>query len=80
MKLPAGAIVEIKDKSNVTIEGVDGSSANFGLAIKADATNIVIRNMTIGLLPGSIDAIGIEGQGASSRATSGSTTTRCSAA
>lgn len=59
---PAGAIVEIKDKSNVTIEGVDGSSANFGLAVKAEATNIVIRNMTIGLLPGSIDAIGIEGQ------------------
>jgi pectate lyase len=60
---PAGAIVEIKNKSNITIEGTDGSSANFGLAIKADATNIVIRNMTIGLLPGSIDAIGIEGQG-----------------
>jgi len=61
-QLPAGAIVEIKNKSNVTIEGADGSSANFGLAIKGDATNIVIRNMTIGLLPGSIDAIGIEGQ------------------
>jgi pectate lyase len=61
-QLPAGAIVEIKNKSNVTIEGVDGSSANFGLAIKADAQNIIIRNMTIGLLPGSIDAIGIEGQ------------------
>ncbi len=60
---PDGAIVEIKNKSNVTIEGVDGSSANFGLAIKADAKNIIIRNMTIGLLPGSIDAIGIEGQG-----------------
>lgn len=59
----AGAIVEVKNKSNVTIEGAAGSSANFGLAIKADATNIVIRNMTIGLLPGSIDAIGIEGQG-----------------
>ncbi|HPG79480.1 MAG TPA: pectate lyase [Piscinibacter sp.] len=62
-QLPAGAIVEIKNKHNITIEGADGSSANFGLAIKADATNIVIRNMTIGLLPGSIDAIGIEGQG-----------------
>ncbi|WP_207309887.1 pectate lyase family protein [Variovorax paradoxus] len=60
---PAGAIVEIEDKSDITIEGADNSSANFGLAIKADATNIVIRNMTIGLLPGSIDAIGIEGQG-----------------
>ena len=60
---PAGAVVEIKNKSNVTIEGVDGSGANFGLAVKADASNIIIRNMTIGLLPGSIDAIGIEGQG-----------------
>ncbi len=60
---PAGTVVEIKNKSNITIEGADGSSANFGLAIKAEATNIVIRNMTIGLLPGSIDAIGIEGQG-----------------
>ncbi|KQW61794.1 hypothetical protein ASC92_25805 [Variovorax sp. Root411] len=62
-KLPAGAIVNIEDKSNITIEGADNSSANFGLAIKANAANIVIRNMTIGLLPGSIDAIGIEGQG-----------------
>ena len=61
-QLPAGAIVEVKNKSNITIEGVDGSAANFGLVIKADASNIVIRNMTIGLLPGSIDAIGIEGQ------------------
>jgi pectate lyase len=60
-QLPKGAIVEIKNKKNITIEGVDGSAANFGLAIKADATNIIIRNMTIGLLPGSIDAIGIEG-------------------
>lgn len=59
----AGAIVEIKNKSHVTIEGADGSAANFGLAIKAESTNIIIRNMTIGLLPGSIDAIGIEGQG-----------------
>lgn len=58
---PAGTVVEIKNKSNVTIEGVNGSAANFGLAIKANATNIIIRNMTIGLLPGSIDAIGIEG-------------------
>jgi len=58
----AGTIVEIKNKSNITIEGADGSAANFGLAIKAASTNIIVRNMTIGLLPGSIDAIGIEGQ------------------
>ena len=61
-KKPAGAIVEVKNKSHVTIEGTDGSAANFGLAIKGGATNVIIRNMTIGLLPGSIDAIGIEGQ------------------
>lgn len=61
-KLPAGDIVEIKNKSDVTIEGAPGSAANFGLAVKAAAKNVIIRNMTIGLLPGSIDAIGIEGQ------------------
>jgi pectate lyase len=61
-QLPAGTVVEIKNKSNITIEGLNGSAANFGLAIKADAQNVIIRNMTIGLLPGSIDAIGIEGQ------------------
>lgn len=59
----AGEIVQIKDKSHITIEGADGSSANFGVAIKAGSSNIIVRNMTIGLLPGSIDAIGIEGQG-----------------
>ena len=58
----AGAIVEVKNKSDVTIEGADGSGANFGLAVKGAATNVIIRNMTIGLLLGSIDAIGIEGQ------------------
>ena len=61
-KLPAGTIVEIKNKSDITIQGAKGSAANFGLAIKAGSTNVIIRNMTIGLLPGSIDAIGIEGQ------------------
>jgi pectate lyase len=57
-----GVVVEIKNKGNVTIEGVDGSAANFGIALKGAATNVIVRNMTIGLLPGSIDAIGIEGQ------------------
>ncbi len=60
-KKAPGAIVEIKNKSHITIEGDDGSAANFGLSIKAGSTDILIRNMTIGLLPGSIDAIGIEG-------------------
>lgn len=64
---PAGTIVEIKgdnatDKKqqNITIEGAPGSAANFGISIKKHSENIIIRNMTIGLLPGSIDAIGIE--------------------
>ncbi len=61
-KKGAGAIVEIKGKGDITIEGTDGSAANFGLAIKGASANVIVRNMTIGLLPGSIDAIGIEGQ------------------
>ncbi|BBB61483.1 hypothetical protein UNDKW_3210 [Undibacterium sp. KW1] len=61
-KKAKGAIVEIKNKGNITIEGSNGSAANFGIAVKGGATNVIIRNMTIGLLPGSIDAIGIEGQ------------------
>ncbi|MGC4086685.1 MAG: polysaccharide lyase family 1 protein [Polyangiaceae bacterium] len=57
--------VEIKNKSNITILGADGSAANFGIFIKGSASNIIIRNMTIGLAPGggSADLISIEGQG-----------------
>lgn len=58
---PAGTIVAIKGKSNVTIEGASGSAANFGLDVAGNSQNIIIHNMEIGLLPGSIDAIGIEG-------------------
>lgn len=61
-QLPKGQIVLIKNKSDITILGANGSSANFGIAIKDNSKNIVIRNMTIGLLPGSIDAIGILGK------------------
>ena len=50
-KKPAGDIVELKGKRDITIQGATGSAANFGLAIKGDASNIIIRNMTIGLLP-----------------------------
>lgn len=55
--------VDIKDVSNLTIEGAPGSSANFGLHLSR-ASNVIIRNMKIGLLPGggSSDAIGIEGE------------------
>jgi pectate lyase len=76
----AGAIVEIKNKSNVTIEGANGSGANFGLAIKGDATNIIIRNMTIGRCRARSTPSASKARAASSPATSGSTTTRCSAA
>jgi pectate lyase len=60
--LPA-QIVEIKSKSDITILGKDGSSANFGLHIAAASSNIIVRNMTIGLNPGgdASDLISIEG-------------------
>lgn len=54
------AIVEIKDKQNITIEGADGSGANFGIKINGTSQNIIIRNMTMGLLPGSVDILAIE--------------------
>jgi pectate lyase len=55
-------ILEIKELENLTIEGAPGSSANFGLKVTR-AKNIIIRNMTLGLLPGggSSDAITLEG-------------------
>jgi pectate lyase len=60
--LPAQT-VEIKRKSDITLTGADGSAANFGIHIAATASNIIIRNMTLGLLPGGgdADAINIEG-------------------
>jgi pectate lyase len=56
-------IVEIKKKNDITILGTDGSAANFGLHIAASSSNIIVRNMTFGLLPGgdASDAISIEG-------------------
>jgi pectate lyase len=56
-------IVEIKRKSDISIIGADGSAANFGLHIASSSSNIIIRNMTFGLLPGgdAADAISIEG-------------------
>ncbi|HEX5125357.1 MAG TPA: hypothetical protein VFW00_01325, partial [Rhodocyclaceae bacterium] len=56
--------VSIKSKSNVTIIGADGSSANFGIRMTGVNTNIIIRNMKIGMIPGggnNGDAMGIEG-------------------
>lgn len=58
-----GQIVEIKSKSDITIVGAPGSAANFGIHVAAAASNIIIRNMTIGLTPGgdASDIISVEG-------------------
>ncbi|HEY5810270.1 MAG TPA: BACON domain-containing carbohydrate-binding protein, partial [Povalibacter sp.] len=55
--------LSISGKNNITILGLDGSSANFGIRIKGTSNNIIVRNMKIGLLPGGAsngDLIGIE--------------------
>lgn len=55
--------LSISGKSDITILGMDGSSANFGIRIKGTSSNIIVRNMKIGLLPGGAsngDLIGIE--------------------
>ncbi len=56
--------VAIKNKNDITIKGANGSSANFGIRIKGSSSNIIVQNMTIGLVPGGDnngDIIGIEG-------------------
>ena len=60
--LPA-QIVEIKKKNDISIIGADGSAANFGIHIASSSSNIIVRNMTFGLLPGgdAADAISVEG-------------------
>ena len=60
--LPAQT-VEIKKTNDITILGADGSAAHFGFNIASSSSNIIIRNMTIGLLAGAgaADAISIEG-------------------
>lgn len=57
-------VLQIKEVENVTFEGAPGSSANFGIKINR-ARNVIVRNMTMGLLPGGgdSDAITIEGNG-----------------
>lgn len=56
-------ILEIKKKNDITILGADGSAANFGFHIASSSSNIIIRNMVIGLLPGGdkSDMISVEG-------------------
>ena len=60
--LPAQTL-EIKNKSDITLMGDNGSSANFGVHIAASSSNVIIRNMTIGLTPGgdASDIISVEG-------------------
>jgi len=62
----AAQIVEIKKKNNITVLGASGSSANFGLHIAGPSSNVIVRNMTIGLLPGGSDADSISIEGMSS--------------
>ncbi len=59
-------VLQIKEMENVTFEGASGSSANFGIKINR-AKNVIVRNMTMGLLPGGgdSDAITLEGNGTS---------------
>ncbi|MFC4314261.1 hypothetical protein ACFPN2_34675 [Steroidobacter flavus] len=55
--------LSISGKNDITVLGLDGSSANFGIRIKGSSGNIIVRNMKIGLLPGGAsngDLIGIE--------------------
>jgi pectate lyase len=61
-QLPAQT-VEIKRKNDITLLGANGSSANFGIHIASSASNVIVRNMTFGLLPGgdASDVISIEG-------------------
>jgi len=55
--------LEIKNKSDITLLGKEGSAANFGIHVAADSHNIIIRDMTLGLLPGGGDSdmISLEG-------------------
>ena len=58
--------LQIKKKNNITITGAKGSSANFGIHIAGPSSNVIVRNMTIGLLQGGEDADSISIEGMSS--------------
>jgi pectate lyase len=58
--------LEIKQKSDITIRGADGSAASFGIHIASDSHNIILRNLTIGLTPGGGDSDMISLEGMSS--------------
>jgi pectate lyase len=61
-----GHALQIKGKSDITLEGDDGSAANFGVHVAGDSSNVIIRNMTIGLTPGGDDSdiVSLEGTSA----------------
>jgi pectate lyase len=63
--LPAQKL-EIKQKGDISLLGADGSAANFGIHIAGPSSNIIIRNMTLGLLPGGSDSDMISLEGMSS--------------
>lgn len=58
--------LEIKNRSDLTILGRDGSAANFGIHIAGASENIIVRNMTIGLVPGGSDSDMVSLEGTSS--------------
>ena len=66
MRTATAEILEIKNKSDITLIGASGSSAHFGIHIAADSHNIIVRNMTFGLLAGGdySDMVSIEGMSA----------------
>lgn len=54
----ASRTISLKRVSNVTIVGANGSSANFGFNL-VDDSNIIIRNMTIAMMPGGLSSDGV---------------------
>ncbi|MEC5385298.1 hypothetical protein VVD49_06160 [Uliginosibacterium sp. H3] len=54
----ASRTIDIKRISNLTILGANGSSANFGFNM-VSSSNIIIRNMTLGMMPGGLSSDGI---------------------
>lgn len=54
----ASRTISVKRISNLTILGANGSSANFGFNM-VSASNVIIRNMTFGMMPGGLSSDGI---------------------
>jgi pectate lyase len=54
----ASRSVDVKRVKDVTIIGAAGSSANFGFNM-VGSSNIIIRNMTLGMMPGGLSSDGV---------------------